>query len=361
MDQDYNHPMRLYVAVALGVLVLYLTYLIFVPFFVPLFWGAVLGLLFYPLYAAVSRRLRHRGISAFLMTIGVLLVVLLPALAIAFYFALEMAEFFRQAQAYLGGGAALFDPNSAVGRHLSAITQQLGLTSQDLHGAAAFALQNVGGFLVGLGTGLIGNLVSLIINILLTLVALYFAFKDGPAFVAHIETLIPLPRPEVQRITRRLADVVQASVFSTFIVAAAQGITGGLAFWVLDLSGALLWGVVMGVVSLIPIAGAPVIWVPTAIYLAATGDWGRAATLAAIGTFIIGTIDNLLRPVLIHGRVPIHNFYLFFGVLGGVLLLGFTGFLFGPIMVSLTLTVIRIYEERRDQIAAARAAGEEAG
>jgi predicted PurR-regulated permease PerM len=195
---------------------------------------------------------------------------------------------------------------------------------------------------------MIGNLVGMIINILLTVVALYYAFKDGPAFLERFKRLMPLPGHEMDQVLARLGDVIQASVFSTFAVAAMQGVAGGLLFWVLGLPSPLLWGTVMGFASLIPVAGPPVVWVPAAIYLAAIGDWGRAVALIVAGAAIVGTLDNLVRPWLIHGRVHIHNFYLFFGILGGVYLMGFTGILLGPILVSLSLTVLRIYEERRD-------------
>ncbi len=357
MSHRFDHPMIAYLAVALGVAVLYVTYLLFVPFFVPLFWGAVLAVLCYPVYRRVERRLGGRKmLSATLMTFAVLFAVLIPGLAIAFYFALEAADFFQRAQAFLGRQAAFFEPNSFLANYVMPVASRLGLSSQDIHSAAAFLVQWIGGFLVGLGTGLIGNLVSLIINVLLTLVALYFAFKDGPAFTERLKGLLPVPRQEAEELVVRLRDVVQASVFSTFTVAAAQGLAGGLAFWVLGLSEALFWGVVMGVVSLIPVAGAPVVWVPASFYLAWTGDWERAGALFAVGVFVIGTIDNLLRPALIHGRIRIHNFYLFFAILGGVYLMGFTGFLFGPIMVSLALTVLKTYEEHRD----ARAKGQPA-
>jgi predicted PurR-regulated permease PerM len=347
MKQVDNQPIRAYLALALAGVILYLAYLVFIPFFVPLFWGAVLGMLFYPLYHRLNRRLRGRSaLSAGLLTVAVLFVVLIPALALGFQLLREAIELFEKVRQPLGSGMALFSPDSAAYRYLGPLISRLGFTSSDIHQAATFIVQGVGGFILTLASSAISNFVGLVVDVLLTLVALFFAFKDGPAFVKWLKRLIPLPLDEVEELFLKLRQVVRASVFSTFTVAAAQGLTGGLAFWGLGLSKPLLWGVLMGVGSLIPIIGSPVVWIPAAIYLAIIGEWLKAGLLLAAGTFIVGTIDNILRPLLIHGRVQISNFSLFFGILGGVYLTGFTGLLFGPVLISLLLTVLRIYEER---------------
>jgi predicted PurR-regulated permease PerM len=349
MDNGYSYPPRTYLAVVLGAVVLYLAYRVFAPFFVPLFWGAVLGVLFYPLYRRLNRLLRgHSTLSSLLLTLAVLVLVLLPILGLIFEIVTEAVDFVQRTQQALGVRGALFGPESVVGHYLWPLVHRLGLTREELRQAVTFLLQNVGGFAVALGSYIIGNVVGLIIEVLFTLVALYYAFKDGPLFLERLEELAPLPREEVRAIVARLNDVVRASVFSTFAVAAAQGVAGGLLFLVLSLPNPVLWGTVMGAVSLIPVAGPPVIWVPVAIYLIAVGEYSRAAVLVAAGTLVVATIDNVLRPLLIHGRVHIHNFYLFFGILGGIYFMGFTGILFGPILVSLSLTVLRIYQERRD-------------
>lgn len=348
MQGTNNNPKLAYLTIALALVVLYLAYRIFAPFFVPLFWGAVLGLLFHPIYRRLSTLLGGRAsLASALLTVAVLVLVLLPSLALSVQVIAEAIELFQAARQALLGKDALFGPESVLTRYGLPIVRRLGLSSQELHQAANFALQRVGGLLVELGSGIIGNLVGMVVNILLTVVALYYAFKDGPLFLARLKGLLPLPNHEVEGIMERLGEVVHASVFSTFAVAIAQGVAGGLVFLVLGLPKPLLWGVVMGAASIIPLAGPPVVWVPAAIYLAFVGDYARAAALVIAGAAIVGTLDNLLRPYLIHGRIHIHNFYLFFGILGGIYVMGFTGILLGPILVSLSLTVLRIYEERR--------------
>lgn len=351
MQKAYDqHPVRVWPAAALAAVILYLAYLLFVPFFVPLFWGAVLGALFYPLYRRLLRALRGRAMpSAGLMTLAVLALVLLPAIWLGFVLVSEAIDLFGWLRAVVARQPEVFSPESITGRYVLPFMHRLGLTQEDVRQAASMAAQAAGSFLVSAGSKVIGNVVVLIVDIFLTLVALYYAFKDGPLFLERLVELVPLPREEARAIAARLGEVLKASVFSTFAVAIAQGAAGGVCIWIIGLSKPLLWGVGITLASLVPVAGAPLVWVPAVLYLLATGDYGQAIGLTAAGVVVIGTIDNFLRPVLIHGRVHIHNFYLFFGILGGVYLMGFTGFLLGPILVSLALAVLRIYEERRNQ------------
>jgi len=336
-----------YVAAILAAAILYLVYLIFVPFFVPIFWGGVLALLFHPLYWRLEKRLGGRKtFSAALATVGILVVVLLPTLGLLTAVVQEGAAIVSRVSDLGITGESVFDPRSTVGSYVVPVLQNLGISPQQVREVVNASLQGIGGFLVRLGSGLVGNVVGLIINLTLTLVALYYCLKDGPQFLEQAKRLVPLPRPETEQVFDRISDVIRASVVSTFIVAAAQGTAGGLAFLALGLPKPLLWGFVMGALSMIPIAGAFLVWIPAAIYLFFTGAYIKGAILVAFGSVVVSSIDNFLRPYLIHGRVHINNFWLFFGILGGLYVFGFTGLLLGPILVSLAYAVMRIYHER---------------
>jgi len=347
MEKADNQPMRAYLAVALAVAILYLAYRIYAPFFIPLFWGAVLGVLFYPIYRRLDRLLRHHSmLSSLLLTIAVFFLVLIPALAIAFELVTQAIDIFQEAQKALGG-AGIFDPQSVTGRYVWPVAKRLGITPEELRQALSFTVQKVGSFVLRLGPLVIGNVVQIFVNILLTLVALYYAFRGGPVFLDRIEELMPLPRPEVKDIVTRLHRVVSAGILSTFVIAVAQAVAAGLLFWALGLPRPLLWALAAGLASMVPAVGAAIIWTAAVIYLLAVGDYGRAAVLAALGVVVVVSIDHFLRPLIVHERVRIHNFYLFFGILGGIYLVGLTGVLLGPIVVALSLEVLKIYKERR--------------
>ncbi|MFH0809645.1 MAG: AI-2E family transporter [Pseudomonadota bacterium] len=333
---------------ALAALVFYIVFLLFVPFFVPLFWGAVLAVIFHPVYRRLNRLLGHRGtLSALLLAAAILVLVLLPALTLLYELVSRTIDYIQKAQAALAGQEAFSSPQSFVNVYVWPYAGRLGLTPHDVRQAVTFGLRTVADFAMALGSSLAGNLLGLLLNIFFTLVTLYYALKDGPQFVAHLIDLSPLPREETEGTLRRLREVMHASVLSTIVVAALQGAAGGFFFWVLGLPDALFWGVVMGTLSLIPILGAFVVWIPAAIYLAVIGDYFRAAALTAAGAIVINAIDNFARPYLIQGRVGINNFYLIFGIVGGIFLFGFTGLLAGPLVVSLVFIVFEVYEKRR--------------
>ena len=144
----------------------------------------------------------------------------------------------------------------------------------------------------------------------------------------------------------RVADTVYATLYGTLGVSLAQGVLGGLMFWLLGLPAPLLWGVVMFLLSLVPVLGAPVVWVPAALFLALTGSWWKALVLAAWGTVVIGSIDNLLYPVLVGERVRMHTLLVFFSVVGGLMLFGAAGLVLGPVAVVVTTALIEVWRSR---------------
>lgn len=128
-------------------------------------------------------------------------------------------------------------------------------------------------------------------------------------------------------------------------IAAIQGALGGAAFWVLGLASPLLWGVVMFFMSMIPMAGAFLVWVPAAIYLLVTGHWVKALILTLWGGLVIGTIDNFLRPRLVGQKTRLHELVVLFSVLGGLKVFGVLGLVVGPVVVAITLALIDVLRQ----------------
>jgi predicted PurR-regulated permease PerM len=121
-----------------------------------------------------------------------------------------------------------------------------------------------------------------------------------------------------------------------------QGTLGGVAFWVLGLPSPLLWGVVMTLLCIIPLAGAPIVWVPSAIILAIQGEYFKAIGLALWGWLVVGTVDNITRPFIIGGRTSLHPLAVFFAILGGLFAVGGVGVFLGPVLLSVTLALLDI-------------------
>jgi predicted PurR-regulated permease PerM len=157
---------------------------------------------------------------------------------------------------------------------------------------------------------------------------------------------LPLHDPEIRLLLVRLKNMIRATVFGRMVTALIQGALGGLMFWILGIEAALLWSVTMAVLSMIPAVGSIFIWAPAAAWLAISGHWIKAIILALWGSCIVGTIDNIVYPLLVGRDVKIHTLLLFIALFGGVLLFGVTGLVWGPVLVATGLTLIEILRER---------------
>jgi predicted PurR-regulated permease PerM len=154
--------------------------------------------------------------------------------------------------------------------------------------------------------------------------------------------MLPLHRVQWLDIMNRTRDVIGATVYGVLVISAIQGTLGTFIFWVLGLPSPLLWGVVMFFLSMIPMAGAFLVWVPAAIYLALTGAFLQAGILVVWGVLVIGSIDNFLSPRLVGQRARLHELLIFFAVLGGLEVFGVLGLVLGPVVVALTLALIEM-------------------
>jgi predicted PurR-regulated permease PerM len=143
-------------------------------------------------------------------------------------------------------------------------------------------------------------------------------------------------------------ETVRTTVYGTFAVAAVQGVLGGLMFWWLGLAEPLLWGVVMGLLGVVPVLGAFVIWIPAAIFLALEGSGWKAMLLVIWGTIVVGGIDNLLYPMIVGQRLKLHSILALVSILGGLIVLGPSGLILGPVTFTVTRVLLEIWGRRNE-------------
>jgi predicted PurR-regulated permease PerM len=203
----------------------------------------------------------------------------------------------------------------------------------------------VGGTIAGRALGFVGGIVGAIVQIFFVIFTMYYLFRDGERFVHALPETLPLKREQSERIFARTRDVIGASVYGVLVIATIQGALGGLMFWLLGLPSAIVWAVVMTFLSMIPMAGSFVVWVPAAIYLALTGHWGKALILVVWGALVIGTVDNFLRPKLVGERTKLHELFIFFAVLGGLQVFGVVGIVLGPVVLAITLALLDVFRQ----------------
>jgi predicted PurR-regulated permease PerM len=184
---------------------------------------------------------------------------------------------------------------------------------------------------------------SFLIAFLFTLLSLYYLFKDGERLFNGLKGILPIPPRERDLLIDRFRDMVNATIFGGLLIALIQGVLGGMAFWVLGIASPLLWGTAMALFSFIPLGGTALIWIPAALLLIIQGAVAKGIILLAIGVFIISSVDNLLRPLVVGVQTHIHPLLLFFTVIGGLQAFGMIGIITGPLIASLCLTLIEIY------------------
>ena len=171
------------------------------------------------------------------------------------------------------------------------------------------------------------------------LYTMYFFLTGGPALVKAILAYLPLGDTDKQRMLEQFVSVTRATLKGTVLIGLAQGILGGFAFWLVGIDGAIFWGTVMTVLSIIPGVGGALVWVPAALILLAIGQVWQAVVLAGFSALVVGSVDNLLRPILVGRDTQMHELMIFFSTLGGLLLFGAMGFILGPILAALFITV----------------------
>jgi predicted PurR-regulated permease PerM len=314
------------------------------------FWAAVLAVLFRPLFHWVRGRLRGREVPAAALTVVViLLVVVLPLTLVAAAVGREAALLYTRVST---GEIDVQAPITAVQRAVPRATELLGHVGVDVErlrqsvsGAAMTASRLLASRALAIGQDVlrIGLLAFVMVYLL------FFFIKDGDRLMGVISRALPLPAARQERLFARFAEVSRATIKGTLIIGAIQGTLGGLMFALLGIRGAVFWGVVMTILSILPAVGAGLVWAPAAVILLVGGEVGKGVALIAVGALFIGLIDNVLRPVLVGRDARLPDYIVLVATLGGLATMGLGGFVIGPIIAALFLTVWQMFIEQYEE------------
>ena len=317
-------------------LVFYLCWKIAQPFVPALAWALALAILGAGLHRWLLRHLHHPAASAGVATAVLIFFIAAPVIALSPVLASKAREGWdnmrstpvqERVHKALKGNETLAPIADVVAQHVP--------SADDLAKQITPRLSRLAAGSVWAG-----------VELLVAFFALFYLLRDREQALAFLRSLLPLSRAETDRLFRRVCEVVRASVLGTLLVAAVQGLLGGLMFWWLDLPAPLLWGVMMFLLSILPLLGAAIVWVPAAVFLAMEGNWDKALILALWGSVVIALIDNLLYPLFVGNRLRLHTLLVFIAILGGLLLFGTVGLILGPMILALSLAIIDIWRER---------------
>lgn len=323
-----------------GVL-LYLCWRMIQPFLSVILWATVLVILFHPVHRRLNHRIKQPSLAAVVSCALVILIILVPVALITLAVINELSNAVQTVQQ---GVNYLLDPSSPrTGPILNFLGRYIDINHLRSEEFLVERLRGVSGQLAGRTLGFIGGLVGAIVQTFFVIFTMFYFFRDGDNISRTVRDSLPLDREQADSIMIRTREVIDASVYGVITIAIIQGTLGGLAFWALGLPSAIIWGVAMTFLSMVPMMGAFLVWVPAAIYLALTGHYVKALLLVAWGTLVIGMIDNFLRPKLVGSRTRLHELLIFFSVLGGLNVFGVLGVVLGPVVLAITLSLIEVY------------------
>jgi predicted PurR-regulated permease PerM len=313
-------------------------------FLMPVFWAIVFAVLFQGIVRRYTRAMPGwPGAAAFLATLTVVLVVLVPFALLLTAVAQQGISLYRRISA---GEIDLNSPVEFIERQIpviSALLDRYGIdidrVRTSIESAAVTAGQFVGSQALTIGQ----NALTVAVKFALMLYFLFFFLRDGRRITDRIVRAVPMGDERERRLLAKFAEVSRATVKGTLVVATVQGTLGGVMFAIVGIQAAVFWGVVMGVLSLLPAVGAFLVWMPAAIMFAASGVWWKAIFLVVAGTLVVGLVDNVLRPILVGREAKMPDYLVLLATLGGLAVFGLSGFVAGPMIAAFFLVVWEMF------------------
>jgi predicted PurR-regulated permease PerM len=320
------------------ILLVYLAYLVFAPFLAPLAWAAVIVVVSHPVYEWMARRWGATN-AALAATAGVTAILIVPILFVMIAFVQQGVIAVQSIQLRITSHHLMW-----LNRLWSAIQVRFpNLTLEDLNSSLRSYGERSAAFVAArLGT-ILKNTVTLVLHLGVTILALFYLFRDGHSIVERLREILPFEESHRNRMIEQVRTLIFASVTSSLVAAALHGLLGGIAFALTGVKAPVFWGVMMGFFSFVPVVGSGLIWVPMAVSLFAEGLWGRAIVLILLCLVIVGMVDNLVRPLFISGQAAMSGLVIFISVLGGISVFGLLGLVMGPIVVVAAASLLDLY------------------
>ena len=329
-------------ALFVAVVVLFLSFMIIRPFLIAILSAAVLSYIFYPIFLFLlnnmPKRIRSRELSSALTCLIVIFMVLIPVIITSNVMLGEVKSGYAFFNEFMRSSEWSTDSISPLLGKWSRFMPQIKSVVSDVASQFMGALQD---YLVGIP--------NLALSIIILVFSSYYFLKHGNDLYLYFSELVPLPKERYKQILLRFDDISRGMLTGQILVGIIQGVLAWIGFILLGVPNALLFGFLTAIISIVPLLGAAIVWVPITLYLivagSATGDYSKAIILFFYGVFVISLIDNILKPEIIGERAKIHPLIILFGIIGGIQLFGIPGILIGPVILALFDVMIEIYKE----------------
>ena len=321
------------------------------PYFGAVLWGVVAAIMFQPMTAKLADRLNGRkNLAASIVLFGLIALFVVPTILLGISIVNEATVLYQKiTTGQIDFGRIVQQVQSALPHRVRNLVAEYGLNDfetirRQFGSSITSGLQTVAGRVLSVGQGALSFVAALGVMLYLS----YFLLRDGDRYGEMVRTSMPLHADTRDALIQNFLLVVRATMRGTVVVAVVQGLLGGLLFSVLGIEGAVIWGVLMGFFSLLPAVGTGIIWVPAAIYLFASGNTVHGGIVVFCGVFIIGMVDNVLRPILVGRDTRLPDFVVLIATLSGLELFGLNGFIIGPVIAALFIAVWNQHRDRRE-------------
>ncbi|MCS3903814.1 putative PurR-regulated permease PerM [Methylohalomonas lacus] len=313
-------------------------------FIIALVLAGVFSALLYPLQSWLCQRLGGRSaLAAILVLTAAVVVIVLPLLAMLGVVVAEAVQVSEQIKPWARELMSGDTPITAQLPDWLPYAEQLEPYRERILNKIAEAGSASGKWLVSSVSAVTQGTVGFLLSLFVMLYAMFFFLIDGARMLDVFKLHLPLAREDWDLILDRGVAVTRASLKGILVIGALQGLLVGLGLWAAGISGAAFWGTIVLILSAIPGLGAPLIWVPAAIYLFVTGATGWGIAMVVWGAVVVGLVDNVLRPIIVGRDTRLPDLLILVATLGGIIMFGAVGILLGPIIAAMLDTVLNIY------------------
>jgi len=321
-----------YVLIGLLLTLLYLAFLVIQPFFTYLILGLILVYLLFPVHKHLTARLGNKRWASVLLLLLVFVILVLPSGFIISKLVAQSVDAYNMfSRLQVNVPSIIENPASGYALNLDEIVQAIA--------------RNIKDYIVNQAPSILGSIADIVLGLFIMFFFMYFAFLNGENWIRMLRKNLPLETEHRERLFNRMGSITSAVVYGQFLTAVIQGGLGGLMFLVFGLSNPIFWGVIMIILSFLPVVGTPIVWLPAGIIELLNGHYIAGIGVLLIGSIIIMNVDNVVRPYLISSRDKLNSMLVLLGVLGGLKLFGFIGILLGPLLLALLQTVIELFRE----------------
>jgi predicted PurR-regulated permease PerM len=331
-------------SLAIILILFYLFYRVLSPFLITIAWAMVLSITFYPLYRLFLKFIKRPWAASLITLIIILVIMVGPFSFVVGSLVSEIKDVYSAIEEKGFETITRIQSHPRIAGIFEKLTSYKIFEGFDLQQSAVNTLKSIGKAIAEHTKDIFKNALLLIIKFIIMCITIFYFLKDGNTLANFIKRLLPFSEKQKDRLEERVKEMVVAAIYGGLAVAVVQGMLGGIAFLTFGLPSPVFWGTAMAIFSLLPLFGCATIWVTTGIILLLSGDYAKGIGLLLYGTIIISSVDNIIKPIVIGGRTKLNTLLVFFSVLGGINFLGFLGFILGPLITALCLSLLEMYK-----------------